>query len=159
MKHWTENSIEDFRYRVATDFITDIEARLECLGWSQSDLANRINLSEGRVSQVLNNPGNLTLDSIIEWARAVGMKVSMVAYEDGDTQNLKGPVHSEIFRMCWEKAGKPSDRWEFDGDQSGETLEYPLKTRRTPPVDQDGRADHYGEDQHVGVSCITKLAA
>ena len=66
-------------------------------------------VSPGRVSQVLNNPGNLTLKNTVRCARALGMKVAVVAYEDGDPKNKKGLVNSEIFHACWKNAGSPSD--------------------------------------------------
>ena len=48
---------------------------------------------------------------MIEYAKALGMKVSVVAYEDDDPENKKGPIDSEIFRICWEQLGKPRDFW------------------------------------------------
>jgi hypothetical protein len=68
-----------------------------------------LKVSEGRVSQVLNNPGNLTLRKIVEYVRALGRKVAIVEYDDGDHENLKGPVNSEIFATCWYTAGAPDD--------------------------------------------------
>jgi hypothetical protein len=46
-----------------------------------------------------------------KYARALGMKVSIVAYDDHDPENKKGPINSEIFKMCWEQLGKPRDFW------------------------------------------------
>jgi len=77
-------------------------------------------VTDGRISQVLNNPGNLTLRKVVEYARALGMKVSIVAYEDGDPDNVSGPINSEIFNMCWKKAGCPNDF--FGLAQSSTTL-------------------------------------
>jgi hypothetical protein len=62
-----------------------------------------------RISQIFNNPGNLTLNKIVQYARALGLKVAVIAYDDGDHINKNGPISSEIFNICWENAGKPKD--------------------------------------------------
>lgn len=106
-RHWTERSIADFVYRISTDFVLQLEKKLDQAGMSHKAFAGKAHVSEGRVSQVLNNPGNLTLTSTVQWARALNMKVAIVAYEDGDPDNKKGPVSSEIFHACWKNAGSP----------------------------------------------------
>jgi transcriptional regulator with XRE-family HTH domain len=108
-KHWTESSVDDFVYRISSDFVLQLETKIEKGDVSQKELACRLNVSDGRVSQVLNNPGNLTLKKVVEYARALGMKVAIVAYEDGDPENNKGPINSEIFNRCWKKVGSPED--------------------------------------------------
>jgi len=105
-KHWTSWSTENYLYRIAADFIRQLEKAMESQGLTQAMLAQRLNVTEGRVSQVLNNPGNLTLKNIVKYASAVGLKVSVVAYRDVD---LNGPVASEIFATCWYNAGSPHD--------------------------------------------------
>ena len=112
--HWTEASIEDFLYRVGSDYINQIEQAMDADGTKQSELAKTLNVSEGRVSQVLNNPGNLTLRKIIEYARALKKKVAIVAYDDQDPENRNGPINSQIFARCWETAGKPTDFFVLD---------------------------------------------
>lgn len=106
-QHWTAESTESFIQRITFDFITQIQKRLESLPLSQSELAERLSLSEGAVSQSLNGPRNLTLKTIVKYARAVGIKVALVAYDDRDPANRRGPVNSDIFRVCWENAGRP----------------------------------------------------
>jgi transcriptional regulator with XRE-family HTH domain len=107
--HWTEKSTDDFLYKIAADFVRQIERAMDSAGVNQAGLAKRLRVSEGRVSQVLNNPGNLTLRKIVEYARALGRKVAIVEYDDDDPGNLNGPVNSEIFAKCWYLAGMPSD--------------------------------------------------
>jgi transcriptional regulator with XRE-family HTH domain len=107
--HWTENSTADFVYRIASDFIMQLEKRLELQPMSQKELADKLNVTIGRVSQVFNNPGNLTLRNFVQYSRALGMKVAVVAYDDDDPQNQGGPVNSDIFTKCWERAGRPHD--------------------------------------------------
>jgi len=116
--HWTERSNKDFLFRIAADFITQLEDKMESLPMSQDELAQRLNVTKGRVSQILNNPGNITLGKIIEYARTLGMKVSIVGYEDNDPNNEKGPINSAVFSICWEKYGKPRDFWAFQEKES-----------------------------------------
>ena len=108
-KHWTERDVDDYLYRIASDFVRQIEKLLESNEANQTALAKRLGVSRGRISQVLNNPGNLTLKQIIKYARALGRKVSIVAYDDHDPGNLNGPISAEVFSGCWENAGRPSD--------------------------------------------------
>jgi predicted XRE-type DNA-binding protein len=112
-KHWTAWSTENYQFRIAADFVRQLEKAMESQSLTQAMLAQRLNVTEGRVSQVLNNPGNLTLKKVIEYTRAVDYKVSVVAYYDGDPQNLNGPVASEIFATCWYRAGSPRDFFEL----------------------------------------------
>jgi transcriptional regulator with XRE-family HTH domain len=108
-KHWTERSIDDFLYRIGADFVRQLEAVMARRGETRVALADRLGVSKGRISQLLNNPGNLTLRKSIEYARALGLKVSLVPYDDGDTANANGPVNAEIFTTCWQMAGMPTD--------------------------------------------------
>ena len=108
-RHWTESSTADFVYRISSDFIMQLEKRLEVLPVSQKELADRLNVTIGRVSQVFNNPGNLTLRNFVQYSRALGMKVAVVAYDDDDPQNQNGPINSDVFTKCWERAGRPHD--------------------------------------------------
>ena len=112
-EHWTQRSIKDYIFKIGADFIAQLEEKMELEGISQDLLANALKVSKSRVSQVLNKPGNITLQNVIQYAGAVGMKVSIVAYDDDDPKNAKGPINSEIFKICWEKFGKPSDFWAF----------------------------------------------
>ncbi|MBA2526975.1 MAG: helix-turn-helix transcriptional regulator [Pyrinomonadaceae bacterium] len=107
--HWTERSVDDFVHRMSFDFITQLAKRLESSPLSRAELARKLGVSKGRISQILNNPGNLTLKRAVAYARAVGMKVSVVAYDDGDPDNQNGPISSEIFGICWENQNRPRD--------------------------------------------------
>ena len=108
-QHWTERTTEDFVHRISFDFVTQIEKALDGSNISQARLAKDLGVTEGRVSQTLNSPGNIGLKNIVKYARAIGRKVAIVLYDDGDTTNKNGPVNSEIFSTCWEQAGRPSD--------------------------------------------------
>ena len=108
-KNWTEKNLENFLSRVTFDFITQLEKRMETLPLTQAELAEKLNITAGRVSQILNGSSNLELKSIIKYARALGLKVAVVAYNDGDPDNTRGLINSEIFSTCWERQGAPVD--------------------------------------------------
>lgn len=116
--HWTENSVQDFLHKIAADFISQLEERMGSANIKQSDLARALDVTEGRVSQILNNPGNLTLSMIIKCARALALKVTVVAYDDGDAVNERGPINPDVFRICWERAGKPADFWALEEESA-----------------------------------------
>lgn len=118
-RHWTERSIADFVYRISADFVLQLEKKLDLAGISHRTFARMAHVSESRVSQVLNNPGNLTLTSTVQWTRALNMKVAIVAYEDGDPGNTNGPVSSEIFHACWRRAGSPRNFFALGQRMSG----------------------------------------
>ena len=120
LTHWTEDSADDFLHSIGADFIRFIETTMGD-SVTQSELARRLGVTEGRVSQVLNNPGNLTLKKIVEYARALRVKVSIVGYDDHDPGNLRGPIHSDIFTKCWERVGCPADFHALGTYQSAET--------------------------------------
>lgn len=109
--HWTGRSVEDFQFAIALDFVNQLETQMSSIEMKQADLAKELDVTEGRVSQIMNNPGNLTLNMMVKCVKAVGMKVSIVAYDDDDERNRRGPIHPQIFRSCWENAGKPRDVW------------------------------------------------
>lgn len=111
--HWTTKSIADFIFRIGADFVAQIEAKLEAGPFKQKDIAHELSVSEGAISQTLNNPGNLKLQTIVGYARALGMKVSIILYDDHDPKNEYGPVHADVFKLCWENAGKPKNFWEI----------------------------------------------
>lgn len=113
-KHWTENSILDYQSRITFDFIAQLERKMESLPMSQADLARALGIGESAVSQVLNTNTGLNLKTIIKYSRKLGLKVAIVAYDDGDPENIGGPVNSEIFASCWERLGKPLDFFDLD---------------------------------------------
>ena len=116
MAHWTEQSYADFVYRISSDFMLQIEKKLEKEEIKYNEFAARWGVSPARVSQVINDPGNLELVTMVQCARALGMKVALVAYEDGDAENRNGPINSEIFSACWKKAGSPRDFFDLAAD-------------------------------------------
>jgi transcriptional regulator with XRE-family HTH domain len=106
-EHWTKGDPADFVYRISFDFVAQLERHLKAEKMTREDLARRLGVSKGRVSQVLNNPGNLRLQTAVEFALGIGKKVSVVAYDDSDPANLQGPINSEIFEQCWKALFRP----------------------------------------------------
>lgn len=112
MAHWTAANSKAYIHRITFDFVAQLEKRMDGLDWKQSDLARELAVTEGSVSQVLNNDrNNLTLKSMVSYANALGLKLAIVAYDDDDPQHEYGPVGSEIFEMAWDRLGKPRDVW------------------------------------------------
>lgn len=112
MSHYTNADEDAFVNRITFDFIAQVANKLETSQTRQNELAEKLNVSEGAVSQVLSLVRmNLTLKTMVRYARALGMKLAVVAYDDHDPQNEHGPVGSEIFSLSWEKLGKPRNIW------------------------------------------------
>jgi len=141
-KHWTASSTNDFVCRIASDYVAQIENKLQVETMTHSGLATALDVTPGRVSQVLNNPGNLTLRNTVLYAQALEMKVALVAYEDNDPDNEKGPVNSEIFHRCWRHMGSPRTFFEL--------------SQRVAPVRDfvwfDDASNDRTEDLHVQVN-------
>jgi DNA-binding phage protein len=110
--HWTARSPRDFLYSIASGFIEDLRERMEAIGMSKSKLAEDAKVHKSLVSRMFKNPGNLTLETMVKFARCVGMKVTIVSYEDmNDPDNGRGPIDPSVFRFCWERADRPADMW------------------------------------------------
>jgi len=113
--HWTERSPNDFLYSIASDFVDQLQDRMAALSMNQSELAKAASVTKGYVSRMFRNPGNLSLITMIRFARIVGMKLSIVGYEDvSDPNNTRGPISADVFRKTWEDAGRPADMWAFE---------------------------------------------
>jgi predicted transcriptional regulator len=112
-RHWTERSSGSFIHRISFDFVTQLVKRMDETGMSQTELARNLNVTRSAVSQFLNKHGNIQLVNAVEYARGLGLKVALIAYDDGDPQNRKGPINSEIFEQCWKLQGSPVDYFEL----------------------------------------------
>jgi transcriptional regulator with XRE-family HTH domain len=123
MAHWTARSVDDYVYGISAGFTAQIEAKMEAEGVSRTELARRLKKSTGRVSQVLNDPGNLSLKSTVEYAKALGMEVSVVAY-DGAASSNNGPVRPDVFVKCWEYANRPADLFEAAAGKSSSSKPF-----------------------------------
>lgn len=126
-EHWTARSTEDFVHRISSDFVFQIENKMDEIPISQADFAKRLDVSEGRVSQILRDPGNMTLKKMVECARALGLKVAVVAYDDHDPQNNNGPINSQIFTASWKRLGSPIDFFAFHKCATNFSATLPVK--------------------------------
>jgi hypothetical protein len=110
--HWTVGDPLRLVRSISSDFMAQIETRMEDIdGFTHTDLAKRLHVSLGRVSQMMNSPGNFTLKNGIMYAGAVGMSMTLVAYP-ADAVGNGGPVSGDVFRACWEIAGRPTNMFE-----------------------------------------------
>ncbi len=112
-RHWTANSTANFAYSIAADFAAQVELKLEGIPLDRKEYAKKLGVGKSRVSKLLNDPGNLSVESMVRCARALGMKVAVVAYDDNDPNNENGPIGGEVFRTSWEKSGQPRDMFDF----------------------------------------------
>ena len=156
LKHWTERSVADFLYKIATDFVQQIEKHISASGENRKQFADKLGRSPGRVSQVLNSPGNLK--KIIEYARAAGKKVAIVAYDDDDPDNTNGLVNSQVFEQCWIRAGRPTDF--FALDEQPAMRSYVIRPEEAPTVRFGNRslADVKGNEATITFSGVTDTA-
>lgn len=109
MSHWTEESIENLLYSIASDFLEQIQDASRSRKWSVPRLAKSAGMHADDLKYLLAHPGALELDVAVTLARALGLKVAVVAYDDGDATNERGPINAEIFRKCWEGQGRPAN--------------------------------------------------
>ncbi len=138
VRHWTERSIEDFAYSVAADFIDLLAEEMDRLGWSKAKLAKAAKVSKGRITQIFKNPSNLEIITMAKIARALKMKMAAFPYRDlSDPGNERGPINSEVFRLCWENAKRPADLWEL---RSAEMARQQSTSYVAVPLGPKGRA-------------------
>ena len=105
--HWGHRDNREFLSQIGFDFVAQLDEIVKADGIGRAGLAKKLGVSKGRVSQILNNPGNLTLQNIVKYCRALNRKVTIVAYDDAD--NESGPIPPQIFVKCWQRANRPSD--------------------------------------------------
>jgi transcriptional regulator with XRE-family HTH domain len=109
MNHWTQAN-NDFAYSISLDFFTQLEDRMEESGVSRKELSTKLQVTPSAVSQTLNSPpNNPYLETLIHYARPLGLKVAVVTYDDNDPHNDKGPIYAGIFEKAWRAMGCPRD--------------------------------------------------
>ena len=57
--------------------ISELKTRRQDAGVSLSELARRMNTERARLSEIENGHGGLTLKRMLEWAEALGLKVTI----------------------------------------------------------------------------------
>jgi transcriptional regulator with XRE-family HTH domain len=110
--HWGSRTAQDVIYQIGFDFVAQLEEIMASEQMGRAELAEKLGVSKGRVSQILNDPGNLTLKNVVKYSEVLGRKVTIVTYDDEATPHKNGPVSPQVFVACWEKAGRPKDLFE-----------------------------------------------
>lgn len=108
---WAPEDIDSFVKLVAHDLVSQVNQRMNDAGLSRRKAADYMDVTRARVTQMLNNPGNMTIRSMVRLVRVLGLKVSIVIYEDEDISD--GPIDPVVFLTCWERCGKPRDWFEL----------------------------------------------
>ena len=150
-KHWTERSVDAFRFRIAMDFVTQLTKRMDEGNITQTQLAKLLDVTKARVSQIFSDPSCLSLRSIVGFARALQMKVSIVAYDDNDPANNQGPINSEIFNLCWNSVGKPRDFFNLAEQQQAFT--HPRYVIVTVPLGKNASTSTRGNGGNETDDC------
>lgn len=108
--HWSERSPKDLRAKIAIDFISQLEDRMESAPTpiKRKELAEKLQVTQSAVSQKLNNPDNLELNTIAVYAQALGANATVIVYD-----KTANPVNPELFVLCWKEMGKPTNFLEW----------------------------------------------
>jgi hypothetical protein len=115
-RHWTDDSPLRMVRSISSDYIAQLEIVMEQSGCNHGLLAKRLGVTLGRVSQMLNSPGNFTLKNGVLYAGAVDKNVAMVIYDATDSG---GPISGDVFRTCWEIAGRPKNMFDIQENTVG----------------------------------------
>jgi transcriptional regulator with XRE-family HTH domain len=89
---WAESMEDDnFRFEIkAQSVAVDLARACAELGYTQAQLAARLNWSPGRVSRVLHGSTNLTLRTLHEFAAALGLEFDVV-YRSSESARTSQP--------------------------------------------------------------------
>jgi transcriptional regulator with XRE-family HTH domain len=99
-----EDPLEEEFTRLTVQVTDEITWQMRSLGLTRADLAARMGVSPGRVSQVLSGGENMTLRTLAGLAAAVGGRFEVQWHSDDE--NLAGQPDSESQRKT---AGQPSN--------------------------------------------------
>lgn len=116
--HWTARSIADYRYSVISSFLMQLERKMLDEDIQQKDLAERLGLTAGRVSQILNGKlDNFSVEKIVSYAQALDFDVAVVAYDNRNGELPRRPINPQIFALCWERQGKPQNFFDLQEEE------------------------------------------
>lgn len=101
------STFELYKNTITFEFMMALYAKMEEKGISLEELAAKLGKTEKYVEKKFNDPGKLSLDTMVPWAAALGLKVSVVPYDDQDPSFEKMPVYSGMFAGIWETIGRP----------------------------------------------------
>jgi len=88
------NDTEVVSYHVAWDFINQLREMATSLNPVQETILDSIEDDD---------PAKLTVESMIELVKAVGLKLALVVYDDGDPKWEHGPKFAGEFYAAWKK--------------------------------------------------------
>jgi transcriptional regulator with XRE-family HTH domain len=93
----TENLVEDELLALVTQLTNEINWYLRERGLTRADLAARMGVSPGRVSQILGGGENLTLRTLAALSTALDARfdVELSALKGGDAFTSHGPAQAE----------------------------------------------------------------
>jgi transcriptional regulator with XRE-family HTH domain len=72
--------------KVSLEFTEDLCERMDRQGMSRADLARQIGVSRGYITKVLRGSGNVTLETMVKLARAVGGELEVRLHEPVDNR-------------------------------------------------------------------------
>ena|SRR6266436_209963 len=129
-RHWTEGNTPGLVRWIASDLMAQLEMRMEQIpGCNHVELSKRLRVTVGRVSQVMNTPGNITLRNAVHYSGAVDRKVVFVTYDAAVVPSGCAPISGDVFRACWEKLGRPLNMFDFrDNTSSWSSPAYPANS-------------------------------
>ena len=90
------NDPEIIVYGMLLEMTEDICEAMEHQGITRSELANRLGVSRQYVTNFLNTPANTTLKSIVQFAQAVGLEVSL---EQRPTDRVGRESHPQVWEQ------------------------------------------------------------
>ncbi len=93
----TETQIEDEMLALVTQLTNEINWYMRERGLTRADLAARMGVSPGRVSQILGGGENLTLRTLVALSTALDARfdVELSALKDGDAFTSHGTAQAE----------------------------------------------------------------
>jgi transcriptional regulator with XRE-family HTH domain len=93
----TETQIDHEMLVLVTQLINEINWHMRERGLTRAELAERMGVSPGRVSQILGGGENLTLRTLAALSTALDARldVKLIAAKGGDTDTSRGPERAE----------------------------------------------------------------
>lgn len=120
--------------------VANIEGLLESLDIPRKELAHRLGISQGRVSQMLSGERNLTLRTLgaMAWALGASIDVSLRELEDRSTSPASADPHLPSWATGERGIGDEGDLVDLendsDVDEAGNGIEHDMFEGWTRPV-------------------------
>lgn len=127
--HWSSQNLQAYRMAVLASFLTQIQNRLDVLGWHAYHLAERSGISQKRITQILSQDVTPTLTECMIMAKSASCSIAIVAIPNHDDVNL-GPINSEVFHSLWYKAMRPLSVYDVDDLKITEHLPRKIEPKK-----------------------------